>query len=60
MNRIIKSDELVSSIMAALDNAVAEFPEDEREEAKARILQAWQPAMFYGKGHTKLQENNNG
>ena len=45
---ILTRQQMVDSVMKALVNAVAkEFPEEEREEAKARILGAWSGQMFY-------------
>ena len=45
--------QMAKAVMDALENAVSDLPEDERDEAKARILVAWQPAMFYGKTRAK-------
>ena len=40
-------DEIIKDMNKMLDDAIAkEFPEDEREEAKARILGAWSGQMF--------------
>lgn len=40
-------DQMTEAVLKALEDAVAkEFPEDEREEAKARILGAWSGQMF--------------
>ena len=40
-------DEMIKDIFKMLEDAVAkEFPEEEREEAKARILNAWSGQMF--------------
>ena len=40
-------DEIVRDMYKMLEDAVAkEFPEDEREQAKARILGAWSGQMF--------------
>ena len=44
---ILTRQQMVDSVMKALENAVAkEFPEEEREEAKARILGAWSRQLF--------------
>jgi len=43
----LTTKQMAESILQMLDDAVAkEFPEDEREEAKARILGAWSGQMF--------------
>ena len=40
-------DEIIKDMDKMLDDAIAkEFSEDEREEAKARILGAWSGQMF--------------
>lgn len=49
MNKIITPEEMVKRVMECLNAAVKDYPEDEREEAKARLLEAWQLTMFYGK-----------
>jgi citrate lyase beta subunit len=44
---ILTRQQMVDSVMKALEDAVAkEFPEEEREEAKARILGVWAAQMF--------------
>lgn len=50
---LLTRDQMAKAVMEALENAVADFPEDERDEAKARILVAWQPTMFYCKTKEK-------
>ena len=43
----LTKDEMVKRVIQALEDSVAkEFPEEEREEAKARILGAWSGQMF--------------
>ena len=43
----LTKDEMAKAVLKALDDAVAkEFPEEEREEAKVRILNAWSGQMF--------------
>ena len=47
---IITPQQMVESILKILEDVVAEhFPPEEREEAKARILDAWSAGMFYGR-----------
>ena len=47
---IITPQQMVESILKILEDVVAEhFPPEEREEAKARILDAWSAEMFYGR-----------
>lgn len=44
---ILTPQQMVDSVLKALEDAVAkEFPEEEREQAKARILGAWSGQMF--------------
>jgi hypothetical protein len=44
---ILTKDEMAKAVLKALDDAVAkEFPEEEREEAKFRLLSAWSGQMF--------------
>lgn len=44
---ILTRQQMVDSVMKALEDVVAEhFPEDEREQAKARILGVWSGQMF--------------
>ena len=49
----ITPKQMVDFIMKTLDESVEEFPEDEREEAKAKILEAWGGSMFYSGGPSK-------
>ena len=58
MSAAITPKQMVDFIMKTLDESVEEFPEDEREEAKAKILEAWGGSMFYSGGPSK--EKNNG
>ena len=47
---ILTPQQMAESILKTLDDVVAEhFPPEEREEAKARILNAWSAEMFQGK-----------
>lgn len=44
---ILTKDQMTQAVLKALDDAVAkEFSEDKREEAKARLLNAWSGQMF--------------
>jgi hypothetical protein len=46
MNKPITSKQLAADILKILDNIVADYPEDEREQAKAAILNAFSGQMF--------------
>ena len=46
MNKIITSEQMIKYIVNALDNAVKDHPEEEREAAKATLLDAFSAAMF--------------
>jgi alpha-acetolactate decarboxylase len=43
---ILTRKQMVDSVMKALDDSVLHYPEEEREQAKARILGAWSGQMF--------------
>ena len=43
---ILTRQQMIDSVMKALEDSVLHYPEDEREEAKARILGAWSGQMF--------------
>ena len=45
---IIPAKEVANEFMKCLEESVADFPEEEREEAKYRILNAFSAQMFYG------------
>ena len=48
MNQIITPKQMAISVLKILENVVEEhYPPNEREEAKARILNAWSGQMFY-------------
>jgi hypothetical protein len=47
---ILTSQQMSESILKILDDVVADiYPPEEREEAKARILDAWSAEMFQGR-----------
>jgi hypothetical protein len=48
---------MVDFIMQTLDESVEEFPEEEREEAKAKVLEAWGASMFYSGGTSKEKKD---
>jgi hypothetical protein len=48
LNKIITSEQMIKYIVNALDNAVKDHPEEEREAAKATLLDAFSAAMFKG------------
>jgi hypothetical protein len=46
---ILTPQQMAESVLKMLEDAVADnFPPEEREEAKARILDAWSVEMFHG------------
>ena len=46
MTTPLTSKQLAAQILKILDDVVADYPEDEREEAKAAILNAYSGQMF--------------
>jgi hypothetical protein len=46
MNKPITSKQLAADILKIVDDVVADYPKDEREEAKAAILNAYSGQMF--------------
>jgi hypothetical protein len=46
MTTPITSKQLAAHILKILEDVVADYPEDEREEAKAAILNAFSGQMF--------------
>ena len=47
---ILTPQQMAESILKTLEDVVAKhFPPEEREEAKARILDAWSAEMFQGR-----------
>ena len=50
MSAPITPKQMVDFIMKTLDESVDVFPESEREEAKAKILEAWGASLFYSGG----------
>jgi hypothetical protein len=46
MTTPITSKQLAAHILKILDDVVSDYPEDEREEAKAAILNAYSGQMF--------------
>lgn len=55
---ILTRKQMVDFIMQTLDESVEEFPEDEREEAKAKVLEAWGASMFYSGGPSKVKNGD--
>jgi predicted house-cleaning noncanonical NTP pyrophosphatase (MazG superfamily) len=49
---------MVDFIAKTLEESVEEFPEDEKEEAKAKILEAWGGSMFYSGGPSKVKNGD--
>ena len=47
---ILTPQQMAESVLKTLDDVVADiYPPEEREEAKARILDAWSAEMFNGR-----------
>ena len=47
---ILTPQQMAESVLKTLDDVVADiYPPEEREEAKARILDAWSAEMFQGR-----------
>jgi len=46
MSKPITAKEMVKDMLKMLDDVVADFPTEKREEAKARILGAFSQQMF--------------
>jgi len=47
---ILTSQQMSQSMLKILEDVVADiYPPEEREEAKARILDAWSAEMFQGR-----------
>jgi hypothetical protein len=47
---ILTSQQMAESVLKTLEDVVANhYPPEEREEAKARILDAWSAEMFQGR-----------
>ena len=47
---ILTSQQMSQSMLKILEDVVADiYPPEEREEAKARILNAWSAEMFQGR-----------
>jgi len=50
---VLTRKQMVDFVMKTLEESVEEFPVEEREEAKAKILEAWSGSMFYSGGPSK-------
>ena len=48
MSTPITPQQMVDYMLALLDSAVEDYPEEEQEAAKAKILDAFSVAMFKG------------
>ena len=48
MSAIITPQQMIEYMVEVLDNAVKDYPEEEREAAKATLLDAFSAAMFTG------------
>ena len=54
MSAIITPQQMIEYMVKVLDDAVKDFPEEERETAKATLLDAFSASMFKG----PVEENN--
>ena len=54
MSSIITPKQMVEDVMGILNNVVQDFPEGEREELKAKILDSFSATMF----NAPIQEHN--
>ena len=48
MSNLILAKDVAKEFMKCLDESVADFPEEEKEEVKRKILNAFSEQMFYG------------
>jgi len=48
VSAIITPQQMIQSVLEALNESVKDIPEDRREEVKAKILDAFSAAMFKG------------
>ena len=48
MSTIITPQQMIEYMLEVLDNAVKDYPEEEQEAAKVKILDAFSAAMFKG------------
>jgi len=46
---------MIEHMLEALDNAVKDYPEEEREVAKATLLDAFSAAMFKGPAKDEIR-----
>ena len=53
MNSAITKKQMIDDIWKILEESVKDFPKNEKEEAKAKILETWSKSMFYSGGSTK-------
>jgi hypothetical protein len=58
MSAAITPKQMVDFVMKTLEESVEEFPVEEREEAKAKILEAWGGSMFYSGGPSKVKNGD--
>ncbi len=54
----ITAKQMTDFLMKTLEESVDHFPEDEKEEAKAKVLEAWGTSMFYSGGASKVTNGN--
>ncbi len=53
MTKPITVKEFTKSVMEILEASVSQIPEEEREQSKANVLEAFGRSMFYNGGPTK-------
>jgi hypothetical protein len=56
MSNLILAKDIGKMIMECLEKSVTDFPKEEREEAKCRILNAFSEQMFCGPELKKASE----
>jgi hypothetical protein len=48
VSAIVTPQQMIEYMLALLDNVVEDYPEEEREAVKAKVLDAFSAAMFKG------------
>jgi hypothetical protein len=55
MNKPITPQQMIEYMVNVLNNAVKDYPEEEREAAKATLLDAFSAAMFKGPAENEIR-----
>jgi 2-methylcitrate dehydratase PrpD len=55
MSTPITPQQMIQSVLEALNESVKDIPEDRREEVKAKILDAFSAAMFKGPAENEIR-----